>query len=511
MNTGFICQETIHQALRESSPPDRREVEDILAHARQLKGIGHSEAARLLLVEDDSLIDLIMATAHHVKNEIYGKRLVLFAPLYVSNYCNNECLYCAFRKSNTAVPRRTLNREDIRQETEILVSQGHKRILLVSGDGLGNATLDYLLDAIDTIYTVKVKHGEIRRININTAALPLEGFRRLKQAKIGTYQLFQETYHYDTYKKMHPKGPKADYLYHLTAMDRAISAGIDDVGVGLLFGLYDYRFEVMALLQHIRHLEETFGMGPHTISIPRLEPAAGSEVASNPPYPVNDRDFKKIIAILRITVPYTGMILSTRETVAMRQAALSLGISQISAGSRTNPGGYSQPDRCCRGDTFFTSGGQGGAFRENYPPTPGPTAKASADSLHPDDKFQGGSDCHENGEQFSLGDHRSLETVIKDIARLGYIPSFCTGCYRLGRTGQDFMDLAKPGLIKHFCLPNALTSFKEYLVHYACPQTRTLGENLIEDMIEEIPDTAVKEKTARHLGLIENGKTDLFL
>lgn len=462
METGFIDHSKIYDALQNSTAPERAEVDAILARARELNGIDHADAARLLMVEDNDAILALLETANFVKNEIYGKRLVLFAPLYVSNLCNNECLYCAFRKSNTFIPRRTLTLDEVRQETEALVSQGHKRVLLVSGEGLGESALDYSLKAIDAIYSVKVGNGQIRRININIAPLKVESFKRLKEAKIGTYQLFQETYHYDSYKNVHIRGAKTNYHYHLTAMDRAMEAGIDDVGVGILFGLYDYRFEVMALLQHIRHLENTFGIGPHTISIPRLEPAAGSDLAANPPYPLNDRDFKKLMAILRITVPYTGLILSTRESAEMRRQAFSLGVSQISAGSRTNPGGYAQ-------------------------------------------------DTKEMGEQFCLGDHRSLEDVICDMATMGYIPSFCTGCYRLGRTGQDFMDLAKPGLIKHYCLPNALTTFKEYLVNYAGEKTRRLGETLIDDMLADIPENGVMKTTMDYFKRIENGETDLYV
>lgn len=460
MDSGFIDHAKIYDYLKNTTPPDLREVNDILTHGRELKGISFAEAERLLMVDDESLLDLILETAHFIKEEIYGKRLVLFAPLYVSNLCNNECLYCAFRKSNSFITRRTLSLAEIRAEAEALVSEGHKRILLVSGEGLGESALDYSIKAIETIYAVKKGNGEIRRININIAPLPVEGFRRLHEARIGTYQLFQETYHYDTYKLMHPTGPKSDYLYHLTAMDRAMQGGVDDVGVGILFGLYDYRFEVMALLQHIRHLEELFGVGPHTISIPRLEPATGSDVAAQPPHEVDDRSFKKIIAILRITVPYTGMILSTRETPEMRREALSLGISQISAGSRTNPGGY-------------------------------------ADG--------------EAAGQFSLGDHRTLDEVIYDIVQHGHIPSFCTGCYRKGRTGGDFMDLAKPGLIKHYCLPNAITTFKEYLVHYASEQTRAAGNILVEKMIAEIPKKSVQKTTREFLTRVEQGENDLYL
>jgi len=465
-NTGFIDHESIYKTLEVSTAPNRTEVLEILAHARELKGISYKEAARLLMVEDPELLQLILETANYVKTQIYGKRLVLFAPLYISNLCNNECLYCAFRKSNASIPRRTLSQEEIKKETEALVSQGHKRILLVSGEGLGQSALPYSLKAMETIYSVKVGNGEIRRININIAPLSVEGFKLLKDAKIGTYQLFQESYHYDTYKKMHIRGPKMDYHYHLTAMDRAMEAGIDDVGVGILFGLYDYRFEIMALLQHIKHLEETFGVGPHTISLPRLEPASNSNIAAHPPYPVNNLDFKKIIAVLRITVPYTGMILSTRENTEMRQEAFSLGISQISAGSRTIPGGYT---------------------------------------------YSGNNESEQSSGQFCLGDHRNLETVIFDIARTGYIPSFCTGCYRLGRTGGDFMDLAKPGLIKHYCLPNALTTFKEYLVNYAGTKTRQVGEKLILDMLKEIPAESVRKKTGQNLTAVENGANDVYI
>jgi len=458
--TGFIDHTQIFHVLENTLPPEESEVKEILSHALEMKGISAAETERLLMVEDEEQIDAICRAANRIKTEIYGQRLVLFAPLYVSNLCRNDCLYCAFRKTNTAISRRTLNQDEIRRETENLVSKGHKRVLLVSGEGLGESALDYSIRAIGTIYDVKIGNGEIRRININIAPLPVEGFRRLKDAKIGTYQLFQETYHYDTYKKMHRSGPKADYVNHLTAMDRAMEAGIDDVGVGVLFGLADYRFEIMALLQHVHHLEERFGVGPHTISIPRIEPAEGSDVSLRPPHAVVDRDFRKIIAILRVSVPYTGMILSTRETAKMRREAFSLGISQVSAGSRTNPGGYSEDD---------------------------------------------------SGAQFSLGDHRSLDEVIADIAGHGYIPSFCTGCYRLGRTGADFMDLAKPGLIQLYCLPNALTTFKEYLEDYASAETKIAGEALIRAQLAEIPDDEIRRKTSHNLKEIESGKRDLYL
>ncbi len=460
MDTGFIDHEKIFNYLNKSKKPDINEIREITDHARELQGISFEEAQRLLIAEDREQIDLIFDTANFIKNEIYGKRLVLFAPLYVSNLCNNECLYCAFRKSNKEIARRTLTLEEIARETKILINQGHKRILLVSGEGLGQSALEYSIKAIETIYSTKTENGEIRRININIAPLPVDSFKRLKAAGIGTYQLFQETYHYDTYKNMHLKGPKSDYVYHLTAMDRAMEGGIDDVGVGILFGLYDYRFEIMALMQHIRHLEDKFGVGCHTISVPRIEPATGSELSENPPYRLTDEDFYKIIAILRITVPYTGIILSTREDEKARRASFKLGISQISAGSRTNPGGYSED---------------------------------------------------ESAAQFSLGDHRPLDEVIYDIATNGYVPSFCTGCYRLGRTGQDFMDLAKPGLIKQYCLPNAITSFKEYLTYYGSERTRMAGEKLIQSALKDLPTEKLRETTLDALKRIEAGEKDLYL
>jgi 2-iminoacetate synthase len=459
MDTSFINHGRIYDYLKNTVEPDPIELDEILAQAKELKGISYAAAERLLMVEKPEQLEKIFETASFIKNEIYGKRLVLFAPLYVSNMCSNECLYCAFKRSNKGIPRRTLTQDEIRHEVQALIGQGHKRILLVSGEGLGRSALDYTLQSIDTIYSTKVGKGEIRRINVNIAALEVDDFRKLKDAKIGTYQLFQETYNINTYKKMHLAGPKSDYAYHLGAMDRAMEAGIEDVGVGILFGLEDYRFEVMALLQHIAHLEERFGFGVHTISVPRLEPATGSDISVHPPYDIDDTTFKKIIAILRITVPYTGIILSTRENAETRRNALAMGISQISAGSRTNPGGYSD---------------------EN------------------------------SAEQFSLGDHRSLEEVILDIVKMGYVPSFCTGCYRLGRVGQDFMDLAKPGLIKHYCLPNAMTSFYEYLVNYAKPETKSIGRELIDRMMNDIPNSDLRERTKKALTDIEAGATDLY-
>jgi 2-iminoacetate synthase len=457
----IIDNEKIEKYLENSKAPDEKELEQILAHARELKGISFEEAERLLLVEDDEGINKLAETANFIKESIYGKRLVIFAPLYVSNLCNNECLYCAFRRSNRAITRNTLTLEQIAKETEALIEQGHKRVLLVSGEGLGKSALDYTIDAMKTIYSVKTPKGNIRRINVNIAAMEADDYKRLNTAGIGTYQLFQETYHEDTYRKMHKSGPKSDYIYHLGAMDRAMEGGISDVGVGILFGLTDYKYEILALLQHIKHLENRFGVGPHTISVPRLEPATGSDISANPPSPVTDKDFRKIIAILRITVPYTGIILSTRETAETRREALHLGVSQISAGSKSDPGGYTKKDH--------------------------------ADA------------------QFSLGDHRSLGEVIEDIVDFDHIPSFCTGCYRLGRVGKDFMDLAKPGAIKAHCYPNAIFTFTEYLEDFADDRLKEKGYALIEKTIKEsITNEKLAEGVRKNIDAIKKGKRDIY-
>jgi 2-iminoacetate synthase len=409
---------------------DQVQIKEILAKASEAHGLNLHDVAALTTIQSPELAEELFTTAKKIKEQIYGNRLVLFAPLYISNLCTNECLYCAFRATNKAIQRRSLTQAEISNEVKHLIDQGQKRLLLVAGEAYTRDGFQYVLDAIDTVYNTKSKHGEIRRINVNIAPLTLEDFRRLKAAQIGTYQLFQETYHPETYNKVHVAGKKSAYHWRLTAIDRAIQAGIDDVGIGVLFGLADWRFEILALLQHAQYLDNKFGVGPHTISVPRLEPASGSELSRNPPHPVSDFDFRKIIAILRLAVPFTGIILSTRETAKMRREALALGISQISAGSRTNPGGYAKNE--------------------------------------------------ENSSQFSLGDHRSIDEVIRDIASLGYIPSFCTACYRLGRTGEQFMSLAKTGKIKTMCVPNALATFQEYLEDYASPTTKKIGEKLIK-------------------------------
>jgi 2-iminoacetate synthase len=427
-----------------------------------MHGLSMEEVARLSFVESPELLAEIFSTAKQIKEEIYGTRLVLFAPLYISNRCANECTYCAFRATNADLKRRTLTQEEIAEETRILIRQGHKRILMVSGEALPPEGFQYILDSIATIYETKIGPGEIRRVNVNLAPQTTERFRQLKAANIGTFQLFQETYHRPTYAAVHLKGTKRDYDWRATAFDRAMTAGIDDVGIGVLFGLYDWRFEIIAMMQHIQHLEQKFGVGPHTISFPRMEPAMGSEIASQPPHEVSDADFLKMIAIMRLAVPYTGMIMSTREGADVRRATLEVGISQISAGSRTDPGGYKDGE----GDP--------------------------------------------NGSQFQLGDHRPMEEVISDVVSLGYLPSFCTACYRLGRTGQDFMDMAKPGEIKYHCHPNALSTFQEYLSDYASPQAKAAGEKLISIELQHM-DGQQTDIALPMLNQVRRGERDVFV
>lgn len=456
-----LTQDTPPHLPSRAPQPTEHEVNDILAKARTLSGLTEDEVARLLAVSDSDQLAHVFAAARDVKDLIYGKRLVLFAPLYVSNLCVNNCRYCAFKASNQRIQRRRLSQADVSAEVETLLADGHKRLLLVAGESPSQRDFDYLLETIETIYSVGGER-RIRRLNVNVAPLSDTQFKILGEREIGTYQIFQETYHRPTYEHMHPSGPKADYDHRLSTPARAMAAGIGDIGIGVLFGLHDYRFEVAALIRHAASLEARFGVGPHTISVPRLEPAAGSREATHPPHAVSDRDFLKIIAVLRLAVPYTGIILSTRETETIRREALHLGVSQISAGSRTNPGGYCDRD--------------------------GQAATA----------------------QFQLGDHRSLDAVIRDVLDMGYLPSFCTGCYRKGRTGKDFMDLAKPGLIKRYCLPNGLLTLAEYLLDHASPETRRMGEQLIATHLEAVPTAGLRTETANRLSQIKRGKRDLY-
>jgi len=460
----FIDEGGIQAALEAARQHGADRVREVLAKAREMKGLDMTDVAVLAGISDPDLLHELFVEAREVKEHIYGRRLVLFAPLYVSNLCNNDCVYCAFRVRNKEVKRRALTQDEIAQEVKILVEQGHKRVLLVAGESYPNEGFSYVLKCIETIYSVKSGPGEVRRVNANVAPLTVDEFKALKATKIGTYQLFQETYHRDTYARMHLAGKKRDFDWRVTVMDRAMAAGIEDVGIGVLFGLSDWRFEILALMQHIRHLEAEFGVGPHTLSVPRMEPAVGSDVAAHPPKPVEDIEFRKLVAILRLAVPYTGIILSTRETANIRRETFALGVSQISAGSRTNPGGYAEE--------------VGGIT--------------------------------EDGQQFSLGDHRSLDEVVRDIAGLGYIPSFCTGCYRLGRVGKDFMDLAKPGDIRAHCDPNALSTFQEYLTDYATPETRAIGERLIAETLAGM-DEKGRAVSALLVERVRAGKRDVYV
>ena len=459
----FIDDGEIEKILSANRRPDSGRIREILAKARELKGLSMDEAAALMQVSDPVLLAEMFDAANMVKNEIYGRRIVIFAPLYISNLCSNECLYCAFRVRNKEVVRRALTQEEIARETKILIDQGHKRVLMVAGESYPKQEgFQYILDSIRTIYSVKSGPGEIRRVNVNIAPLTVDEFKQLAETGIGTFQLFQETYHRETYHKVHLAGRKTDYAWRVSAFDRAMEAGINDVGIGVLFGLFSWNYEMLAMLQQIRHLERKFGVGPHTISVPRIEPAVGSNMAEHPPAAVSDIDFRKIVAILRITVPYTGIIMSTRETANLRKELFALGVSQISGGSRTNPGGYSE------------------------------------EGLQEDTEAQ-----------FSLGDQRSLDEVIRDVASMGLVPSFCTGCYRLGRTGKDFMDLARPGDIRHHCDPNAFSTFQEYLMDYASPATKQVGEELIDTAVKEMePHSRVR--TEKMVAEVRSGKRDVY-
>jgi 2-iminoacetate synthase len=458
----WLDERLINNALAGARTPDRRQIDEIVAKSLELKGLSFDDVAALCLADSDDLLAPVFAAAKKVKEAVYGRRIVLFAPLYIANLCSNECLYCAFRRSNALLSRRALNMEEIRSETRTILDQGHKRVLMVAGESYPKDDgFSYILHAVEAIYETRNERGDgIRRVNVNVAPLETDEFRELKAAGIGTYQLFQETYHRETYAKVHRAGRKIDYDRRLTGMDRAMRAGIDDVGIGPLLGLADWRFEILGMMAHIRHLEQEFGVGCHTISVPRIEPAVGSAMASSPPNPVSDGDFKKLVAILRLAVPYTGMIMSTRENAEMRDATLELGISQISAGSCTDPGGYTN----------------------------------SRD---------------ENAAQFQLGDHRPMAEIIRDISERGYIPSFCTACYRTGRTGHDFMELAKPGDIKSKCGPNALSTYLEYLIDYTPAELAALGRDAIRS--ELLCMNARDQKTARILlGKVEQGQRDVF-
>lgn len=439
---------------------DRALIEALIDKAAQCKGLSHREAALLLECDQPDLLERIFQLARDIKQKFYGNRIVMFAPLYLSNYCVNGCVYCPYHLKNKHIPRKKLTQEEIRQEVIALQDMGHKRLALEAGEDPLRNPIEYILESIRTIYSIQHKNGAIRRVNVNIAATTVENYRRLKEAGIGTYILFQETYHKENYEALHPTGPKSKYAYHTEAMDRAMEGGIDDVGLGVLFGLNTYRYDFVGLLMHAEHLEATFGVGPHTLSVPRICPADDIETQDFPDA-ISDEIFCRIVAVLRIAVPYTGMIISTRESAATRRKVLELGISQISGGSRTSVGGYAHPE---------------------IP--------------------------EESSAQFDISDTRTLDEIVNWLLDLGHIPSFCTACYREGRTGDRFMSLVKSGQIANCCAPNALMTLKEYLQDYASPETREKGMRLIEQQLSYIPNPKIKEIATRRLKEIEEGKRD---
>lgn len=431
-------------------------IEQIIEKAKLRKGLSHREASVLLACDIEDKNQEMYTLAKQIKKDFYGNRIVMFAPLYLSNYCINGCTYCPYHLKNKNIARKKLTQEEIRQETIALQDLGHKRLALEAGEDPVNNPIEYILECIETIYSIKHKNGEIRRVNVNIAATTVEEYRMLKDAGIGTYILFQETYHKESYEELHPTGPKHNYDYHTEAMDRAMEGGIDDVGLGVLFGLDKYRYEFAGLLMHAEHLEAAFGVGPHTISVPRLCDADDIEKDSFT-NGISDDIFAKIVACIRISVPYTGMIISTRESQACRERVLDLGISQVSGGSKTSVGGYATPE--------------------------------------PEE---------ENSAQFDVSDTRTLDEVVKWLMELGYLPSFCTACYREGRTGDRFMTLCKNGQISNCCLPNALMTLKEYLMDYASPETKEVGDKLILESIKDIPKEKVLQIVKDNLDAIEN-------
>ncbi len=436
----YIDEALIFDIISKAPQATAARIRSILAKSRTLTRLSLEETAALLCCRDPELVREIFAAAAEVKDRIYGKRVVLFAPLYISNLCANACLYCAFKADNTSTRRRALSIPEIKEQVSWLLTRGHKRILMVSGEaGIpGLAPVDYYVDAVKAIYEVSVGPHKIKRVNVNAAPLSVDEFRKLKAAGIGTYQIFQETYHEETYRYVHPKGPKSDPDNRIDAVDRAFAAGIDDIGIGVLYGLYDWRFDTLAMLMHVEALEKKHRVGPHTISVPRIEPAEGVEFVKDLKYKVRDEDFRRIVAVLRLAVPYTGIILSTRENADMRDELFNLGISQVSAESRTNPGGYN-------------------------------------------DEREGAA------EQFTLSDTRSLDEVMASLIERGFIPSFCAACYRKERTGEAFMDLAKPGTIKGKCSMNALITLREYLDDFGSPKTRDAGYRMIEELKAKLP------------------------
>ncbi|HAT4246712.1 TPA: [FeFe] hydrogenase H-cluster radical SAM maturase HydG [Clostridium perfringens] len=459
----FIKDDEINSLIAKGKElvSDKELVREIIEKSKSAEGLTPEETAVLLNLEDKELIEEMFKAARQVKEKLYGKRLVVFAPLYVSNYCVNNCTYCGYKHCNDELKRKKLNKEQLIEEVKVLESLGHKRIALEAGEDPVNAPLDYILDCIKSIYSIKFDNGSIRRINVNIAATTVENYKRLKDAEIGTYILFQETYHKPTYEKLHVSGPKHNYNYHTTAMHRAREAGIDDIGMGVLYGLYDYKYETLAMLMHAMDLEETTGVGPHTLSVPRIRPAENVSL-ENYPYLVDDEDFKKIVAILRLAVPYAGLILSTREEPGLRDEIIALGVSQVSTGSCTGVGGYSE------------------AYSD------------------PEEK-----------PQFEVGDHRSPVEMIESLMEAGYIPSYCTACYREGRTGERFMDIVKSGELYKICEANALITLKEFIDDYGTDRTREIGDKLIKKSIDEIDNESFRKSVEEKINKISKGTRDL--
>ncbi len=457
----FIDHQEVLDSLEyaEQNKDNSEVIDAIIEKARLRKGLTHREASVLLACENPDKIKEVYDLAEQIKKDLYGNRIVMFAPLYLSNYCVNGCVYCPYHHQNKHIPRKKLTQEEIKQEVIALQDMGHKRLALECGEDPVNNPLEYVLESIKTIYSIKHKNGAIRRVNVNIAATTVENYRKLKEAGIGTYILFQETYHKESYLKLHPVGPKHDYAYHTEAMDRAMQGGIDDVGLGVLFGLELYKYEFAALLMHAEHLEATYGVGPHTISVPRIKRADDIDPSAFD-NSIDDETFCKIAACIRVAVPYTGMIVSTRESEAVREKIIRLGVSQISGASRTSVGGYTQDDR-------------------------------------PHDT-----------EQFDVSDQRTLDEVVRWLMEIGYIPSFCTACYREGRTGDRFMQLCKSGQILNCCHPNALMTLKEFLMDYATDKTVKIGEKLIAQELEKIPNEKVKQIATDNISKIENGSRD---
>lgn len=458
----FISHQEVLDTLEYASENRRNAelIDSIIQKARQRRGLSHREAAVLLDCELEDRNQEIYALAEQIKKDFYGNRIVLFAPLYLSNYCVNGCVYCPYHYKNKNITRKKMTQEEIRREVTALQDMGHKRLAIEAGEDPVNNPIEYILESIDTIYSIKHKNGAIRRVNVNIAATTVEDYRKLKDAGIGTYILFQETYHKESYERLHPTGPKHDYAFHTEAMDRAMQAGIDDVGLGVLFGLELYRYEFAALLMHAEHLEAVYGVGPHTISVPRIKPAEGID-PSKFDNGIDDDTFAKIVACIRISVPYTGIIVSTRESKECRERLLHRGVSQISGASRTSVGGYCEPE-----------------------------------------------EEDQNSEQFDVSDRRTLDEVVRWLIELGYIPSFCTACYREGRTGDRFMSLCKSGQILNCCHPNALMTLMEYLEDYASAETRAVGEMLIKKELNNIPNEKVREIAIKNIDSIRKGSRD---